>query len=109
MVPWVCFLGNTTLALFKIFVGIISGSRGLIADGMHSASDVIATIMVLISLSIAGKEDDDTHPWGHGKIEFAGALMVYAILLILSIFLFYFLFFFTKYKSFFIGHSFILF
>ncbi|MBF0253582.1 MAG: cation transporter [Candidatus Omnitrophica bacterium] len=87
-VPWVCFAGNTTLALFKVFVGILSGSRGLIADGLHSASDVLATIMVLISLTIAGKGDDETHPWGHGKIEFAGALLVYVILLSLSIFLF---------------------
>ncbi len=89
MVPWVCFCGNTTLALFKVFVGIISGSQGLVADGMHSASDVIATIMVIISLKIASKEDDTTHPWGHGKIEFIGAVMVYAILLTLSVFLFY--------------------
>jgi len=88
MVPWVCFFGNSILALFKVFVGMISGSKGLVADGMHSASDVIATIMVLISLGIAGRKDDDTHPWGHGKVEFVGALMVYAILLALSVFLF---------------------
>lgn len=88
IVPWVCFFGNITLAGFKIFVGIISGSKGLVADGLHSASDIIATVMVLISLAIAGKKDDKTHPWGHGKVEFAGALIVYAILLVLSIYLF---------------------
>ncbi len=88
-VPWVCFFGNSLLAIFKTFVGIVSGSKGLVADGMHSASDVLATIMVLISLKIAGRKDDDTHPWGHGKVEFAGALMVYTILLILSLFLFH--------------------
>jgi cation diffusion facilitator family transporter len=89
MVPWVCFFGNSLLALFKTFVGIVSGSKGLIADGMHSASDVLATIMVLISLRIAGRKDDNTHPWGHGKVEFAGALMVYTILLALSLLLFH--------------------
>ncbi|MBF0252850.1 MAG: cation transporter [Candidatus Omnitrophica bacterium] len=88
MVPWVCFFGNSLLAIFKTFVGIVSGSKGLVADGMHSASDVLATIMVLISLRIAGRKDDHTHPWGHGKVEFAGALMVYTILLSLSILLF---------------------
>jgi cation diffusion facilitator family transporter len=87
-VPWVCFLGNTTLAVFKVFVGLLSGSKGLVADGMHSASDVIATIMVIISLKVAGKEDDKTHPWGHGKIEFVGALAVYSILFAFSIYLF---------------------
>ncbi|MBU1924268.1 MAG: cation diffusion facilitator family transporter [Candidatus Omnitrophica bacterium] len=87
-VPWVCFFGNSTLALFKLSVGFVSGSKGLIADGMHSASDVLATAMVLISLRIADRKDDHTHPWGHGKIEFAGAVMVYSVLLALSIFLF---------------------
>jgi cation diffusion facilitator family transporter len=89
VVPWVCFFGNSTLALFKVFVGLVSGSKGLVADGMHSASDVIATIMVLISLKVASRKDDDTHPWGHGKIEFAGAVAVYTILFSLSIYLFY--------------------
>lgn len=88
MVPWVCFLGNTTLACFKVFVGYVTGSKGLVADGMHSGSDVIATIMVIVSLHIAERKDDETHPWGHGKIEFAGAVFVYAILFSLSIYLF---------------------
>lgn len=87
-IPWVCFCGNTTLALFKTFVGHISGSKGLVADGMHSASDVIATIMVIISLKISSRKDNASHPWGYGKIEFAGALMVYSILFTLSIVLF---------------------
>lgn len=87
-IPWVCFCGNTTLALFKTFVGYISGSKGLVADGMHSASDVIATIMVIISLRISSRKDTEKHPWGYGKIEFAGAFMVYMILLSLSILLF---------------------
>ncbi|MBF0244814.1 MAG: cation transporter [Planctomycetes bacterium] len=89
MVPWVCFLGNSTLATFKITIGFLADSKALIADGMHSASDVIATIMVLISLNISGRDDDDSHPWGHGKIEFLGAAFVYTILFLLSLFLLY--------------------
>lgn len=88
-VPWVCFCGNATLAVFKVFVGLISGSKGLVADGMHSASDVVATGMILITLNIAKRKDDKTHPWGHGKIEFVGAMFVYTILLCLSIYLFH--------------------
>ena len=87
-IPWVCFFGNLTLAIFKTFVGHVSGSKGLVADGMHSGSDVIATIMVIISLKIASKKENASHPWGYGKIEFAGALIVYSILFALSILLF---------------------
>jgi len=88
-IPWVAFAGNAILAVFKVFVGVVSGSKGLIADGMHSGSDVLATIMVLISLKIGERDDDEHHPWGYGKVEFAGALFVYTILFIISIILFY--------------------
>ncbi|MBF0198778.1 MAG: cation transporter [Planctomycetes bacterium] len=77
------------MAIFKIFVGTVSGSQGLVADGMHSGSDVLATIMVIISLRISGRDDDEKHPWGYGKIEFLGALMVYVVLFILSLYLLY--------------------
>lgn len=83
-IPWVCFCGNLVLAIFKISVGIISGSRGLVADGMHSGSDVLATVMVIISLKIADKKQNRKHPWGYGKAEYVGSLLVYTILLILG-------------------------
>lgn len=83
-IPWVCFFGNLTLAVFKTVVGILSGSRALLADGLHSASDVLATVMVIISLKIAYKAEDDTHPWGYGKAEYIGSLFVYTILFFLG-------------------------
>lgn len=81
MVPWVCFLGNGALTLFKIYIGHVSGSKGLVADGLHSGTDVMATLMVLITLGISGRKDDESHPWGHGKAEFIGAVLVYIVLL----------------------------
>lgn len=87
-IPWVCFFGNLTLAIFKISVGFISGSKGLIADGLHSASDVLATVMIIISLNIASKSEDSTHPWGYGKIEYVGSFFVYTILLFLGGYIF---------------------
>lgn len=87
-VPWVCFFGNSTLALFKIAVGFISGSKALIADGLHSGSDVLATVMVIISLKISDKDRDRSHPWGYGKIEYVGSIFVYVILFILGGYIF---------------------
>lgn len=88
-IPMVCFFGHSTLAIFKTVVGALAGSKGLVADGLHSGSDIIATVMVMITLRISGKKDDDTHPWGHGKSEFIGAIIVYAILLAIAIVIFY--------------------
>ncbi len=87
-IPWVCFVGNSVLAVFKILVGIISGSKGLIADGLHSGSDVLATVMVIISLKISEKDADRTHPWGYGKIEYVGSTLVYIILFLLGGYIF---------------------
>lgn len=88
MVPWVCFLGNATLTIFKIYIGNIAGSKGLVADGLHSGTDVIATLMVLVTLGVSGRKDDKTHPWGHGKVEFLGAVIVYIFLLGIAILIF---------------------
>ena len=88
-IPVVCFFGHTTLAIFKTVVGVLAGSKGLVADGLHSASDIIATVMVMITLRISGKKDDESHPWGHGKSEFVGAIIVYAILLGIAIVIFW--------------------
>lgn len=83
-IPWVCFFGNLALATFKIMVGLISGSKGLFADGMHSGSDVLATVMVIISLKVTDRKRDRTHPWGYGKSEYIGSFLVYIILLLLG-------------------------
>ncbi|MFT7636451.1 MAG: cation diffusion facilitator family transporter [Candidatus Omnitrophota bacterium] len=83
-VPWVSFFGNSFLAVFTVLMGVFAGSKGLIADGIHSMTDVIGTVTVIVTLFIANKKDDDKHPWGRGKVEFTGALVVYTILFLLS-------------------------
>jgi cation diffusion facilitator family transporter len=88
MVPWVCFLGNTALTIFKIYVGHVAHSKGLVADGLHSGTDVVATLMVLVTLGVSGRKDDKTHPWGHGKAEFLGAVLVYIVLLSIAVLIF---------------------
>ncbi len=87
-IPWVCFVGNLTLGIFKVTVGFISGSKGLIADGIHSGSDVLATLMVIISLKISSKGADRAHPWGYGNVEYIGSLFVYTILLCIGGYIF---------------------
>ena len=84
-VPVICFFSNLTLAIFKMWVGAITGCRGLFADGIHSLSDVVATTGVIISLKIADKGSDTQHPYGRGKAEFISCIFVYSILFIVAL------------------------
>jgi cation diffusion facilitator family transporter len=84
-VPVVCFFSNLTLAIFKMSVGLLTGSKGLFADGIHSLSDVVATTGVIISLKIADKGDDSQYPYGRGKVEFISCIFVYAVLFLVAL------------------------
>ena len=84
-VPVVCFFSNLTLAVFKMSVGSLTGSKGLFADGIHSLSDVVATTGVIISLKISDKGYDERYPYGRGKVEFISCIFVYSVLFIVAI------------------------
>ncbi|CAM3509669.1 cation diffusion facilitator family transporter [Marinicrinis lubricantis] len=79
---WVGIIGNLALAAMKGTVGFFSGSKALIADAAHSASDILGSFAVLIGLKAAKKPPDKDHPYGHGKAETIAAMIV-AILLLL--------------------------
>lgn len=84
-VPFVCFCSNFTLALFKMSVGWLTGSKGLFADGIHSLCDVIGTSGVIISLKISKRGEDEKYPYGRGKVEFISCIFVYSVLFIVAI------------------------
>ena len=60
---------NVLLSLLKIIIGFISGSGALVADGFHSVSDVVTTIMAMVGVYISGQTSDENHPYGHEKYE----------------------------------------
>jgi cation diffusion facilitator family transporter len=65
---------NAVLAAVKIVVGIVGHSFALIADGIESLNDLIASGVVLLSLRVSAIPPDEDHPYGHGKAEQLGAL-----------------------------------
>jgi len=81
---------NCMLALFKITIGYLGDSQGLIADGFHSASDFMSTLIVIFSIKIASNPPDDSHPYGHHRSEtlatslLALSLIITGILLIIN-------------------------
>jgi cation diffusion facilitator family transporter len=66
---WVSIFSNSTLIVFKLIVGLISGSIGIISEALHSGSDLVASIIALVSVRAAAKPADPSHRYGHEKVE----------------------------------------
>jgi cation diffusion facilitator family transporter len=66
---WITILANVILSAIKIAAGIIGRSSAMLADGVHTLSDVLTTFVVLMGLKISSKEADEKHPYGHEKYE----------------------------------------
>ena len=60
---------NICLTVAKLLAGIFGNSAALVADGVHSLSDLVTDIAVIIGLRLAGRPSDERHEYGHGKIE----------------------------------------
>ncbi len=76
---------NLLLSGFKIAVGILSNSIALIADGIHSLSDIATDIVVLIGIYFGSKEADLSHPYGHGKIETFSCIGIALVLVFVGV------------------------
>lgn len=75
---------NLLLSGIKVVVGVIGQSQALIADGVHSLSDLISDVMVLYAAKHGGKDADDDHPYGHGRIETLVTVAVGLLLIIVA-------------------------
>ena len=64
------------LAVIKIFAGLGGNSTAVVADGLESASDVLASGFVLLGLTLAAKPPDQNHPYGHGRVETLTGLLI---------------------------------
>jgi len=76
---------NVVLSAIKVFAGIIGRSGAMIADGIHSLSDVLSTLAVMLGLKLAKQPADEDHPYGHEKMEPVMAKILASILLITAL------------------------
>lgn len=77
-------LVNVLLTIFKIIAGILGRSAAMIADGIHSLSDLLSDIVVLVFTHISSKGKDRDHSFGHGKFETLATLIVSVILVVVG-------------------------
>lgn len=82
---WLGIVVNVFLTLLKGVVGFISGSKALLADAAHSASDIVGSVVVLFGVRIAMKPADKEHPYGHGKAESIASIIVALILIVVGV------------------------
>lgn len=77
---WISVAVNIVLTLVQIAAGFIAHSQSLIADGMHSLSDLVCDFLVLIASYHSKDPADERHPYGHGRVETAASFVLGAVL-----------------------------
>ena len=80
----VSIIGNSALSIFKFLAGILAHSGAMISDAVHSASDVVSSIIVIIGVRISGREPDKDHPYGHERFACVAALLLAMILAVVG-------------------------
>lgn len=78
----VSILGNILLSIFKLIAGIVAHSNAMISDAVHSGSDVVSSIVVIIGIRLSTKESDKEHPYGHERLECVAAIILSVLLFI---------------------------
>lgn len=75
---------NIALTIVKFVAGILGGSTAMLADAVHSASDLVTDIIVIVFTRISGKGKDKGHDYGHGKFETLATVVVSLMLLVVG-------------------------
>lgn len=71
---------NIILSVFKVAAGFIAHSGAMISDGVHSASDVFSTIIVMVGYKMSAKDSDENHQYGHERMECVAAILLAMVL-----------------------------
>jgi len=82
-------VGAFFLTIFKLVVGLLTGSLGILSEALHSTLDFIAAIITYFSVRISDKPADENHHYGHGKIENLSALIETVLLLVTCVWIIY--------------------
>ena len=69
-------LGNVLLMIFKFIAGIVGHSSAMVADAVHSLSDFLTDVVVLIFVHVSAKPQDESHDYGHGKFETMATFLI---------------------------------
>lgn len=80
-VSMVSIIGNILLTVAKLAAGIIAHSSAMVSDAVHSASDIISTVVVIWGVRLSAQKEDAEHPYGHERMESAAAVALAGLLM----------------------------
>lgn len=75
-ITWTGFYVNLALTVGKVIAGFAGHSSAMVADGIHSMSDFVTDLIVIVFIGISSKKSDESHDYGHGKFEALAALII---------------------------------
>ncbi len=78
-------MSNTSLIIMKLIVGLFTGSVSIISEAIHSTMDLLAAIIAFVSVRISDKPADESHPYGHGKVENISGVIEALLIFIASV------------------------
>lgn len=79
-VSFVSIAGNIVLSTGKLIAGVFGNSSAMISDAVHSASDVLSTVVVMVGINISSKKEDNSHQYGHERMECIAAFILAGLL-----------------------------
>lgn len=79
---WICLFECIFIAIFKVVIGLASGSKAMLGSALYSLTDVVSGSLLIVSRRISSKPADIEHPYGHGKIEHIVSLLISLIILL---------------------------
>jgi len=80
-VTWLGLAANVLLSIGKVAAGALFGSGVLLADGLHSASDLMSDLAVLAGLHVSARPADGSHPYGHRRVQTLSAMFVGVVII----------------------------
>lgn len=75
---------NLLLCTMKLIAGYISGSVGIIGDGINNLSDAGSSLVTMFGLKLSAKPADEEHPYGHGRIEYIAAMIIAGVIFLVG-------------------------
>lgn len=75
-------IASVFMTAFKLVVGMLTGSLGILSEALHSALDLVASVITYFSVKISDKPADEHHNYGHGKVENFSAFIETLLLLV---------------------------
>ena len=84
-ITWIGSIVNFTLLMVKFIAGIVGHSAALVADAIHSLSDFVTDIIVILFVKISSKPEDENHDYGHGKYETLATAIIGLILFFVGV------------------------